>query len=541
VRQCGVSTSASRSRGWRAIELASLRRTVGAGSLVYLALPVGVFLAGWLWPGWAVLVVAGLLTGVAIWARRLWAADRVPEESRPVPVLALAGAALAVIAVVALSGPGGFGEQTWDWGKHNAILKDLIEQRWPVAYATGRSDVILTYYVAYYLPAALVGKAAGWTAANVGLFAWSALGAVLAFLWLVVLSGAPVWRCLLIFVFFSGLDMVGAALWSTRWTDAAWMDDFSAEWWVNRWVYPNNLTLLAFAPHQALGGWLLTGLALDGLWRYPGRAPHVLGGALGLLWSPFATLGLLGLAGLDWATAWRARGGVRGLARDGAELAGLLTALVLAAYLLSQFWPMALPPEYYPSPARFEVAAFTFLPARLPVREFGADYAVFVTLEFLLLAALLAVAYRRHPRERRLLGAVTAMLLILPLFRYGFFNDLVMRASIPALFALQALAARVAEVVPRRSALALAVTAVLVLGAVYPANMLRLRLEAAIEHRVLVWIPRKAAVTDLFQQQLAMRSSFPYLMQYIGAADAPFFRFLARRPVPVPKGSPAAR
>ena len=56
--------------------------------------------------------------------------------------------------------------------------------------------MVLTYYVAYYLPAALVGKIAGWTAANVVLFAWSATGAALAFLWLVVLSGAPVWRCL---------------------------------------------------------------------------------------------------------------------------------------------------------------------------------------------------------------------------------------------------------------------------------------------------------------------------------------------------------
>ena len=75
----------------------------------------------------------------------------------------------------------------------------------------GRDDAVLTYYVAYYLPAALVGKIAGWTAANVVLFTWSAAGAALAFLWLVVLSEAPVWRCLAIFVLFSGLDLVGAA------------------------------------------------------------------------------------------------------------------------------------------------------------------------------------------------------------------------------------------------------------------------------------------------------------------------------------------
>lgn len=537
--RCGASASASRSPARGTIGLPALRRAVGVASLVYVALPVALFVAGWLRPAWAALLEASLVAGIAIWARRLCAAGGVSGPPRS--ARALAGATLAVVAVVALSGPGGFGGQTWDWVKHNAILRDLIEQPWPIAYATGQSDVALVYYVAYYLPAALVGKIAGWTTAHVVLFAWSALGAGLAFLWLVVLSGASVWWCLVIFVGFSGLDMVGAAAWSTQWTGLAWMSDLSVDWWAGYWSYPSNVTLLSNVPHQALGAWLLTGLTLDGLQRHPGRAPHGLGGALGLLWSPYAAIGVLGLAALDWATAWRARGGLRGLVRDGAELAGLLTGLVLTAYFLSRYWPVELPPQYYPPPDRIEAAALAFLPARLAATEFWAGYAVFVTLEFLVLAALLAVVYRRSQTERRLLGMATAVLLVLPLFRHGYHNDLVMRASIPALFTLQVLVARAAEIVPRRSVLASAVTAILVLGAVYPANMLRLRIQTVVARGALVRIPTRRARADLFHQQLVLRGRYFHVGQYIGAVDSPFFRLLARRPTPVPKGSLAGR
>jgi hypothetical protein len=237
------------------VALADLRQAVGLASLAYLSLPVAVFLVGWLRPGWAAVMTAALVAGLVAMARRFRAVATTPREERPVSGAAVAMGALAVMVVVGLSGPGGFGVQTWDWAKHNAILKDLVEQPWPVAYATGRDDVALTYYVAYYLPAALAGKLAGWQAANVALFAWTAIGCVLAMLWLVVLSGAPVWRCVAIFVLFSGLDVVGAIAWSTRWNKGRWANDFHLEWWAGHWTYPGNVTLIAFArTRRRLGG-----------------------------------------------------------------------------------------------------------------------------------------------------------------------------------------------------------------------------------------------------------------------------------------------
>jgi hypothetical protein len=476
--------------------------------------------------------VAVLLAGVAAWVRRLRAPGETGDtEARALSGRALAGAALGVGALVALSGAGGVGPQTWDWGKHHAVLKDLITHPWPVAYATGADDAALTYYVAYYLPAALVGKAAGWTAANLALFAWTAAGAVLAFLWLVVLSGASPWRCLALFALFSGLDFVGAATWSSRWPDGGWMRDFHAEWWAGRWVYPNNVTLLAFAPHQALGGWLLTALTLDGLRRAPGRHPHALGGALGLLWSPLATIGLAGLAVLDWTGTWSR--GRRLAVRDGADLAGGVLALALATYFLSRAWPLGLPARYYPPLAALEAARLALVPGGLPGPRFAADYAVFTVLEFGLAAALLAAARRECLPDRRWLAVATLTLLALPFVRYGAFNDLAMRASIPALFVLQVLAARalVGPGWPRGAAAALALT--LAIGALYPLNMLRIQATGIVRRGALVRVADPGDVRDLFRQQRDVGYYF-FVGQYVAALDAPFFRYLARPAVPVP-------
>jgi hypothetical protein len=528
-----VAVSADSGTPRRGVERSALGRAVGLASIAYLALPVGVLLAGWLRPAWGGLAVLTLFAGVVGWTRRLGAAAGASVTGPPVPGATLGGAALAVIGISALSGAGGFGVQTWDWQKHNAILRDLVAQPWPVVYATGRDDAALTYYVAYHLPAALAGKLAGWTAANVAVFAWTASGAVLAMLWLVVLSAAPVGRCLALFALFSGLDLVGAALWSSRWAGTGWLHDFHVEWWAGTWEYAGNLTLLAHAPNQALGAWLLTGLALDGLRRGRADHPHALGGALGLLWSPLATVGLAALAALDYATSWRARRGWRRLARDGSEISGLVVGLVLALYLASRAWPVALPARDYPPAAALRAGEVAFVPNLLGWPRFVADYAMFNLLEWMLLALVLATLHRDSREDRRLLGVAAATLLALPFLRYGYFNDLVMRGSIPALFTLAVLSARALDGSRRRRGLVGLLVGVLALGALYPANMLRLQVKAAVQRGALVRIVPSDAVSDLFALQRRIAYYF-FVGQYLGGLDSPFFRYLARPPVPVP-------
>ena len=71
----------------------------------------------------------------------------------------------------------------------------------------------VVYYVGYYLVAAAVGKALGWAAANVAIFVWTGIGALLAFGWFGALSrvklerkpGQLVWVTL-VFCLAGGLD-----------------------------------------------------------------------------------------------------------------------------------------------------------------------------------------------------------------------------------------------------------------------------------------------------------------------------------------------
>jgi hypothetical protein len=279
-----------------AIGLAGLRRALRLVTVCLLALPVLVFIVGWLRTPIAVLLSVALGVAAAALVRDGGQGDAVATGSSRVSLVTMFAALIPITAAVLLSGVGGFGPRNWDWVKHDAVLRDLIVQPWPVRYLTEDGATGLTYYVAYYLPAAVVGKVAGWTAANLALAATSLLGAVLAVLWVVVLArGAPL-LCGVVFALFSGMDVLGAALRAAGGLDlAAVFGNLHLEWWSGHWQYSSNVSLLYYAPHQALAAWLLTALTIDGIEGEGGRVSILAVAAVGLLWSPFVVLGLLPL------------------------------------------------------------------------------------------------------------------------------------------------------------------------------------------------------------------------------------------------------
>jgi len=67
-----------------------------------------------------------------------------------------------------------------DWHIRDAVLHDLVTGAWPVGYgAKDGVPTLLRAPLGYYLPAALVGKAAGLAAAHVALTIWTAVGATI--------------------------------------------------------------------------------------------------------------------------------------------------------------------------------------------------------------------------------------------------------------------------------------------------------------------------------------------------------------------------
>src|ERR1700730_15635889 len=225
-------------------------------TFLYLTAPVAIFIAGWVW--WPFAVILGICFVAASWSLTRESADdgrrQQSDDHATIHWFRLAVICLPGLLLTLLAGAGGWGIQAGDWLKHNAVLKDLIERPWPVVYQTEQDPVGLIYFLAYYLPAALVGKLCGWTAANHALFLTSLLGMALVGMWVALLTRGAAWSGL-VFALFSGMDLVGAL--------AVHLHGGSPiphreriQWWNGSLQYSSTPALLFWVPNHALVGWL---------------------------------------------------------------------------------------------------------------------------------------------------------------------------------------------------------------------------------------------------------------------------------------------
>lgn len=483
-------------------------------SLFYLILPHLVFAAGWLRP--AVFVPYVAVLGVVLWrAGRLavaeWPVSRSYWEARG---RAWWPALLLVLAWVALSGAGGIGFQNGDYDAANGMLKDLSFRPWPLQYdlagtnsTSPATHVYLVYYVAYYLPAAVVGKAAGWIAANVASFLWTYFGVLLAIAWVALIVGIPVTRragLALVFLFgaFGGMDWLGYLYMRGPFSFIA-----HVEWWARLYQYSANTTQLFWVPQHALAPWIATG-ALIGAARFPGqfnRFVLVLPAAC-LLWSPFATVGLMPIAATTAVLAWR-RGAIHQLIPVGTlATVAAIAAVTVPFFLANRF--------AFPKGFIFTMGRDTFA---LPGEATVAGLVMFWVIEFGALALLL-FSTGDIPREVRVWAWVAvAGLLVIPLYKAGFYNDSAMRVSIPGLYVLSLTAIAVLFNGQRWNARRVGVLIVLGIGGLTAIS------EAGRSLRLYHFGPPPVETVWSFPQ-FGPRD----ISQRSGRPDAFFFKYLAR-------------
>jgi hypothetical protein len=399
-------------------------------TLLYLAVPLVIFFAGWLKPVYAFLTIALLL--VAGW--QLARACLVqPARYRWSSVLFLAGFCLALTAFM---GIGGFTPQISDWIQHNPILFDCVNLPWPVVLADGAERWPLGYYLGYYLPAALAGKVTGtgYAGAQVVLWLWTSLGLAMACGWFARLSRLPVVVASPAFFAFSGLTFVANPLVQVMGLAAkqSKYPFYPNEGWSRIWQFPSHFFMLEWAPGQALAGWLSAGMLLS--CPKPQRLQaFVFLFICMLLWSPFAGLGL-GL--LAVFLAWRE--GVWWPVKPLVFTFGLLLPLgVLMAFYTAKLSPeiaARFPPVSAGWFTRFHFAPGPLLSIVLMLLFFGSQCGVFLWL--------IRARFGPGTEERNLADAAgLACLCLLPV-TMGFYNDLCMRASAVPLFCLALLLAR---------------------------------------------------------------------------------------------------
>jgi hypothetical protein len=399
-------------------------------SVVYLALPVLLFFIGWLRPLVASLMIGVLLAGVFWYSKQVSTEDyHANITSKRIAVMVAGG---LMLAWVLTSGIGGLAPQTGDFNKHNAIVSDLTLYHWPVTYHIRADRRPLVYYTAYYLPPAAIGKLAPSHHVGVAHYAllfWSLLGILLVFYWLSRLAGKSTVLLVLLFIGFSGMDVIGSFITHTADNPVPLMSRTTdLEWYAGpaNLQYSSNTTSLFWVPQHALAAWLVGSMLAATFLEKRSRGNVFFTGALTVLWSPLVAIGLLPL----YVCLLGKRADWRELVSWQSGAAGLLVALFGLYFLAGSHQSLG--------------TFLSFTALHYGLIEKIALLGLFILLEFGIYALLLAPYVRRRESKEwfKLFAVCTAFLVILPVFRLGIYNDLVMRASLPALLVIAVLAYR---------------------------------------------------------------------------------------------------
>jgi hypothetical protein len=395
-----------------ALPLPALDRLV----IAYLALPLAIFLAGWL-QLWAALP---LLACLAYCLRPLFGIPANGAQIVPVTRLHLIVAIAAGLAWTYFGGTAHFVFANTDWYVRDAVLHDLVVSPWPVGYGpVNGHESMLRAPLAYYLPAAFVGKFAGLYPAHLMLAAWTAIGASLFLLQVLSLTPSRVGVAILvamIVVFFSGLDIIGNLINFGPRFISLWHIDNHLEWWAGSYQYSSMTTQFFWVPNHALSGWLIIGLLCRDRRDTPldSMLPIIIVAAA--LWSPLTTLGAMPFV-LWKVGAAMLRDRSLGLLHPRVWVPAMVVGIVIAGYLtldianIPKGWTVGKSPEEFVD-SLFRQAQF-----------------------FLLEAGLIGLAVLALHRSRQVLIALI-ILAILPMALFGPGNDLVMRGSIPSLTVL---------------------------------------------------------------------------------------------------------
>lgn len=264
-------------------------------SVIFLSLPVIMFFLGML-----KLYIGIPLALVWIWLSTLIIKDYGSNNlkfqcMRMTPALLF----LLFIVIAILFG---IGEFVWCDDDHKvryAILNDLVNLKWPVAFdfdlqqnplvkaEFGAGSAALVYYYVYWMVPALIGKLFGLMAARVTLVLWSAFGLFLVFMGMGFIIKRLQKRALYLLLFFGGLDILVLMV-KTQMGD----NEALLEMWNTPFVVHGNFAQLMNVFNQTIPCWLIA------MFVYKNSNKKSIGflGALMFFYSPWATIGFLPIA-----------------------------------------------------------------------------------------------------------------------------------------------------------------------------------------------------------------------------------------------------
>ena len=404
--------------------------------IIYLSFPLLLFWWGWF--DWWVAFPCTVALAVVFW--------KVVSFEKPISSPKILYTSVLVCFVLAfvwtyLAGVGGFRPQHFDYFKHNLIINNLVRYEWPVCYTDG---TYLCYYHAYYLPPAWLAKwLGGLSTVHFYFFGWTWLGLTLLFHLLHRLGG---WSLVVLFIFFNSPEailLIYEAFKSPHtigYTLAdLWTNDHTIELiqTPGGLMFPSHAESFTAAPQHALPAWLATGVFLEC------QNECRLSSAECRSRKGFMVYGLLFTVLLYWSP------------------------LVAVGFLPFIIYHLAFNSKHYFQTLTFSVLHFTFysfsvlliaLPTlifyagHVPLHDVQGWWWAFLKTphEYVLLATFLMIEIgfwgaviwflkkqsAISNEDFKLVLVALTVLLGLALYRYGHFNDLARRASLPATLVL---------------------------------------------------------------------------------------------------------
>ena len=178
-------------------------------SYIYLSIPIFIFLFFWLSP------IVGIISIIA-YTFILMSVFKSSDSTTKITISKSFFILIICTAILwcAISGIGGLFCQTSDWHIRNAVFRDLVNFSYPVTYD---NNSVLVYYIGQFLPATFFGKVLSFfyinpdktfQIANIFNLFYCSFGIALVMLQLCIKTKINKYWCILILIFFSGMDVL---------------------------------------------------------------------------------------------------------------------------------------------------------------------------------------------------------------------------------------------------------------------------------------------------------------------------------------------
>ena len=391
-------------------------------SALYLEIPIILFLV--LWCRWFIALI-GIATILFIHLKYIKQKSH-SEAIIKIPYKYLIIIAAIIILWCILGGQGNLYYQSSDWGARNAIFKDMIFKDIPITYG---NDTFLSYYIGHWIVPMTFGKLLCligisqnivWSISNIILLLWTSLGILLTFSLMIfhinITQNKYILLALIIFIFFSGLDVIGLLIRNT---------DFSThlETWNIYYQFSSQTTQLFWVFNQAIPAWLGTILFIS----FNDIKLDAYFGILLILFCPLPLFGCFVIVVFKILFNYLLKKKTHVLIKDLLTIPNILGIFILAPILLT----------YIFSNTRSSGGQGMLFNLNIGGSSW---YDWFMLVVFILVecGVYLFLVYKNN-KKNYLFYAIAVALPFIAAFRFGTTNDFEMRASIPLLFCLMVL------------------------------------------------------------------------------------------------------